>query len=136
MFKSLNPIKIRKNTNLTSFKIVVTSFSKKKIQQFVNILENEFKTKVSFTYTGKHIVEINALGISKASAAELIIQKEKLTKKDAASIGDSGNDVALFDVTSLPIAVKTKNETVINHTKHHIPKFKNAVAIAIKKYII
>jgi hydroxymethylpyrimidine pyrophosphatase-like HAD family hydrolase len=60
---------------------------------------------------------------------------EGFSKEEAAAIGDSGNDINLFDIVSLPIAIKTKDQRVKEHAKYYVPEFKNGVAKAIE-YII
>jgi HAD superfamily hydrolase (TIGR01484 family) len=136
MFKNLNVLKIRDNTNLTSFKIIISSFIPSKVRSFVDILNEKFANQVSFTLTNKLVIEINAFGINKASAASEIMKHEGVCKEDVAAIGDSGNDINLFDIVSLPIAIKTKNELVKQHSMYHVKSFKNGVAIAINDYIL
>jgi hydroxymethylpyrimidine pyrophosphatase-like HAD family hydrolase len=99
-------------------------------------LDKAFLKKVSYVITTPYTIEINATGVNKASAAKKILDIANLNKQDAAAIGDSGNDVPLFKVVSLPIAVKTKNPDVVRNSVEYIPKFKDAVSVAIKKYIM
>jgi hydroxymethylpyrimidine pyrophosphatase-like HAD family hydrolase len=99
-------------------------------------LDKSFGKKVSYVMTTPFSIEINALGVNKASGVQKILERADLNKQDAAAIGDSGNDVPLFKMVSLPIAVKTKNADVIRNSLVYIPKFKNGVSIAIEKYIM
>jgi HAD superfamily hydrolase (TIGR01484 family) len=136
MSKAIQCFKIYQNTNLKAFKIIVVSVSTRKIKTFINILEKKFKDKVSFVNTNKRLIEINAITTSKSSAIEYILKKNNESKKDVAAIGDSPNDIPMFKKVSLPISVRTKNKEVIQASKYHIPKFKNAISVAINKYII
>jgi HAD superfamily hydrolase (TIGR01484 family) len=136
MFKALNCLKIRRNTNLNSFKIIITSFSKKKIAAIKNTLDAELGDKITSTVTEPRAIEITALGVSKASAANHIMSILHLKKEDAAALGDSGNDVPLLEAVGLPIAINSKNLTLIKNAKYIISKFKNGVSKAIEQYIL
>jgi HAD superfamily hydrolase (TIGR01484 family) len=129
-------LKIRTNTNLKSFKIIIASFSKKKITAFKNALDAEFGNGITSTVTDPRAIEVTASGISKASAADHVLSILDLKKDDAAAFGDSGNDIQLLKNVGLPIAINSKNTVLIKSAKHVIPKFKNGVSKAIDEYIL
>ncbi|GMO14586.1 MAG: sugar-phosphatase [Mycoplasmoidaceae bacterium] len=135
MFKSINCLKIKKDTVLDSFKINLTG-KKRCIRKFKKILDEEFAGRITYSSTMPYMIEITPLNISKASAVKLVQQIKRVTKNDCAAFGDSGNDIEMFKNVDLPIAINTKNMILKNIAKHEIPKFKNGVNKAIRKYII
>jgi len=120
------------DTDISAYKLNVFAF-KKKMQEFNKWVSKEFNnldiTKHSY------LQEITLKGANKGTAVDIIAKEMGVTKDEIACIGDSANDIEMFNSCGLKIAVNhsaklTKKADVVYHSQ------KNAVAKAIQKYLL
>lgn len=129
--------KIKKDEDLSSYKIIFLSFNKKKIKRIYEILHNEkFDKLCTICLTDGRLIEITSLNISKSYALGLICQKYNIKTNELMVIGDSFNDKSSFEISKLAIGIKPKNKQLYQYCDVIIPHKKNGVATAINFYAL
>lgn len=79
-----------------------------------------------------YFLEIIKKGISKGAAIEYVMQREKLDKKQVYCFGDSGNDIAMFDLDVEKLAVGNAIEEIKKRATKIIDSCEND---GVPKYI-
>lgn len=108
--KGLKVIKIKPNTEYSAFKIVVYAALSKKIHEFYEKIKDE---NINISFTTKFMLEINNKNINKGYGVNKILDELKIEKNDTCSIGDSPNDIPMFDETKLRILITKKDKKLI-----------------------
>lgn len=90
-------------------------------------------------FSSKNMLEFNPCFINKGSAAKKILSRPEFKYKDnyVIAIGDAENDIPMFEIADLAIAVKGSSEKVIN-AAHVVSEKTNNEGIldeVIEKYI-
>lgn len=60
---------------------------------------------INFCQSSPNYIEINAFGVNKGSALEVLCQHLKLTPIEVMAIGDQGNDLSMFKYAGLSVAM-------------------------------
>ncbi|WP_253358741.1 Cof-type HAD-IIB family hydrolase [Ligilactobacillus ubinensis] len=60
---------------------------------------------INFCQSSPNYIEINAFGVNKGSALEVLCQYLKLTPIEVMAIGDQGNDLSMFKYAGLSVAM-------------------------------
>jgi Cof subfamily protein (haloacid dehalogenase superfamily) len=120
---------IGKAIDLSSYKLNIFSFNKKRIADFLYFLKIKFKNEIDITTHGE-LIEITLKNINKGSSLKHIAQVLKLKKENIASIGDSNNDIEMFKESGFNFAI-FHSELLANEADIVYKKQKNAVAKAI-----
>lgn len=136
LFKNLNLIKLNPRQDISSYKINLMSFSKKKTAKVLDDLRNIYKDKLVFSLSSKNLIEINSTGVDKGYAINFVLEKTKTKKENSIFFGDSFNDVPAFKQCGCSYAIKPKNKDVLNFSTKSTNYKRNAVAQIINKFII
>ncbi|WP_407270202.1 Cof-type HAD-IIB family hydrolase [Radiobacillus sp. PE A8.2] len=83
------------------------------INQWINEL-NQLKQTVDFTTSSStpHNVEVMVAGVNKATGIAYLLDKFNLDKKDVLAIGDSHNDIQMFELVGHAVAMKNADDTM------------------------
>jgi hydroxymethylpyrimidine pyrophosphatase-like HAD family hydrolase len=112
------------------------SFKKEKISNALEKLKEKYGDKFTFSHSHPKLIEINLKNIDKGYGVNFVANRLKIKKDEIAAIGDSNNDLPLFEAASLKIAVKTNSKFLKEKASYYLDYKKHAVADAINKYII
>lgn len=63
------------------------------------------RNEINFCQSSPNYIEINAFGVNKGSALEVLCQHLKLTPIEVMAIGDQGNDLSMFKYAGLSVAM-------------------------------
>jgi Cof subfamily protein (haloacid dehalogenase superfamily) len=122
-------------THLEVYKLFVLSFDKCKL---IKLRERVSGRKdISITSSGGTKLEIGHLDISKGNALKFMADYLGIPLEKTVAIGDNLNDLSMFDVAGMSIAMGNAVEEVKKKgtfiTKKHN---ENGVAFALRKYIL
>ncbi|MBB6453785.1 hypothetical protein HNQ94_002236 [Salirhabdus euzebyi] len=94
-------------------KIYFFSKSKESIIKWKEEFE-KMKRNIDFNYfsSSVHNVEVTVSNISKATGVQTLLDKFHLSKEDVMAIGDSENDLPLFEFAAYSVAMKNAPEIV------------------------
>jgi Cof subfamily protein (haloacid dehalogenase superfamily) len=112
------------------------SFCKNKIKSLYKYLQQKYTNTLNISFTKPHLIEINFNKINKGNAILAIAKELHIKNDEIAAIGDSMNDLPVFQIAAESIAIKPKNKLLSQQVKHVIPYHRNAVADAITRYIL
>ncbi len=91
--------------------------SLKKIKKTVAELNIKFPNlEIGLVGPGRFI-EVNAKGVSKAKGLAILAKELKLDLNKCAAIGDSNNDIEMFKVVGISIAMENANQNVKKYAK-------------------
>jgi Cof subfamily protein (haloacid dehalogenase superfamily) len=121
---------------LSAYKINLLSFRKNKISKAITFLKNKYKNKLTFSYSHKRLIEINFKDVNKGFGVKYVADQLKIDHQQIAVLGDSNNDLPMFDVANLKIAIKPLSDSLKLKSTYCLDYKKNAVSDAINKYII
>ncbi len=100
-------------------------------------LREKYSSKLQFVRSGKFFFDILNLNATKGGALSYILKKNKIKREEVVVIGDSYNDISMFNIVGLTIAVKNSYEDVLRKANFTTDEnYKCGVANAIYKYII
>ncbi|MBX9975098.1 Cof-type HAD-IIB family hydrolase [Cytobacillus firmus] len=122
-------------TQLEVYKLFVLSFDKSKLTKLQGRLSG--RKDLSLTSSGVTKIEIGPLEISKGNALKFMADYLGIPLKDSVAIGDNLNDLSMFNIAGMGIAMGNavdevkKKSTFI--TKRHN---EDGVAFALRKYIL
>ena len=110
----------------------------------VSVLRNAYREyapvfgpSCSVTITSDKFIEFMPHGVSKGQALLDIATEMGVPLEDTACIGDSNNDLSMFGVAGLGIAVANATPEVLSVAKEVVPSAaEGGVAIAIKRFIL
>ncbi|MDR2847054.1 MAG: HAD family hydrolase [Mycoplasmataceae bacterium] len=136
MFKNIRTLMVKKTTDLTCFKIITLSLSKKKINILSSWIKQEFNSQINVTHQNPMMLELNAVGVSKGKAIKYILNQLNIEPGDAVAIGNGVNDIEAFNAVGLSFAVNTRNKTVFSQANHHYSYYRDAVYDAINEHIL
>lgn len=104
------------NDSTEIYKAIIYS---KNCDDMYNLISKEFKGHFSFFPT-KNSIEISPMGVSKGSALQYLINTTKLNNDDVLVVGDSSNDISMFEIF--------KNSFVMDKAENYIKvKAKNVI---------
>lgn len=136
--KSQDFIRYIENTNilneLNSHDIVTISlwaekdYNIKLKEKLNHILPNNISSIVSSVYTLDITCSIN----SKGNAIKHLIEKMNININEIAVIGDSYNDISMFDLTNFSFVMKDSSDDIKKHAKEQINSVNEAVFRLIK----
>lgn len=125
--------------------IIVSNKDYNKMIEFINYITNIKELKINNTNINKKIssnksyyCDINISEISKGSTARELIKYLNIDFNDTMAIGDSENDISLFENVNYSVAMKNAVDSMKNRAKV-ITEFTNdedGLAKFIEKYII
>ena len=105
-----------------------------KVDQVREILKKYPELSAAYT---NHYVEIFNRNTSKGSALKVLMEHLNLKKEEVACIGDSENDISMFDVAGVRIAMGNAIDDLKDQADYITkPNNKDGVADAIDSYIL
>lgn len=93
-----------------------------------SLLQKEFKEHFAF-FHNSHSIEIAPFGVSKGAALEYLINTTKVKKEEVYVVGDSSNDISMFELFKNSFVMDSANSNVKTKAKYTISKFSD-----LKKY--
>lgn len=100
-------------------------------------LRNKYKGKLQFVRSGEYFFDILNPDATKGNALRQIAEKFGFRKEEIAVLGDSYNDLSMFDQSGLRIAVKNSYEKVLQSADFVTDENYNCgLGRAIYKYIL
>jgi len=105
-----------------------------KVEEF--IVKNQID--VSFTNSVPNTIDIMAKDVTKGSGLKILADKLKFKREEIISIGNYYNDIDMFKVSNIGVAIGNSPEEVKNHADYITIKSNNdnGVLEAIEKYIL
>ncbi len=135
-FNNWNIAKLRNYQTMQSYKINIFAnvFSNKQLYTaYKELADNQ---NIEILKTKKYFYEIVAKNSNKANAVKLICRALNHPIARTTAIGDSANDVPMFQVVGLPVSVKIDNYELRNYCHYYVKQKHNKVYWAIKNFII
>lgn len=136
IFKNLNLKKVTNPNKLSSYKINILSFSKRKISNIYKLLTDKYKGKLNFSLSHKRLIEITPKGIDKGYAINFIQKKLNILPDETAYFGDSMNDYPAFKQSRVKFLVKSNKKALTEQATYIIDTKQDAVAYGIDKFIL
>lgn len=133
----LNPV-FNRNDKVYKINLLPSSFTKKLKHSIIDQLIEKFHDQVNISFTSKYIVEVTNKNINKASSLQFIANLYQINLNEIATIGDSPNDIPMFEISGLAVAARTKSKAILEHVDVII-KHKNnskSVALFINNYLL
>lgn len=128
---------IKKYRKMDAFKINLISRTNKLINMEKFNHDIDKINSIQVLKTSDYLYEVVKKGSNKGSALEFICKKLKIDLKDAGAIGDSRNDIPMFNVAGHSYLVKDrKDKDFLKVVKTTINKKKNKVAEIINNYVL
>ncbi|MCS0789849.1 Cof-type HAD-IIB family hydrolase [Cytobacillus firmus] len=122
-------------TQLEVYKLFVLSFDKSKLNKLQGRLSG--RKDLSLTSSGVTKVEIGPLEISKGNALKFMADYLEIPLKDSVAIGDNLNDLSMFEIAGMGIAMGNAVEEVKKKSTFITKKYnEDGVAFALRKYIL
>ena len=141
IFKNLNLKKVTNPNKLSSYKINILSFSKRKISNIYKLLTDKYKEKLNFSLSHKRLIEITPKDIDKGYAINFIQKLVKSNKKalieQATYIIDTKQDAAAYGIDKFILNNQNKKVKLLasdldgtlldNELKIILPEVKKAI---------
>lgn len=100
-------------------------------------LREKYSGKLQFIRSGEYFFDILNIGATKGSALTAIIEDLGIKKEEVAVFGDSPNDVSMFEIAGLKIAVKNSYPEVLEIADIITDEnFNSGLGKAIYRYIL
>lgn len=113
------------NNSTDIYKVIIYS---KNCEDMNNLLKKQFNDHFSF-FSTSHSIEISPIGVNKGEALQYLISTTKLKNNDVYVVGDSSNDIPMFDLFENSfVMASAENQTKLK-ARHVISKFTD-----LKKY--
>lgn len=122
-------------SELEIYKIFVLSFNKDYLKELENMLTG--RQDLSLTTSGWHKLEIAHKEVSKGNALTYMANHLDIPMKDTVAIGDNLNDLAMFKVAGMSIAMGNGEEEVKKLSTYTTRNYnEDGVAYALRKYVL
>ena len=107
------------------------------IKKIFDEIINEFSLNMNdLTITSLQTIEYNPSGVSKGNAAKMLSKLLKIDLDQTLSIGDSGNDISMFNVTKYSATLNSSLDSVKSKaTKIFLSEASEIVADAINYFL-
>lgn len=116
------------------YKLFVLSFDKEKLENLRTSLTE--RKDISLTTSGAQKLEIGNAQASKGNALKFMADHFHVPLEDTVAIGDNLNDLSMFDIAGISIAMGNAEEILKKQaayiTKHHND---NGVAYGLREYV-
>ncbi|MFD3447910.1 Cof-type HAD-IIB family hydrolase [Microbacteriaceae bacterium 4G12] len=90
-------------------------------------IEEMFHGYVSTFISAKNCLDVIPANISKGAAISRLLKQYHVQPEEMACIGDSYNDISMFELTPYSFAMKNADATVQQHANHVVQSVKEAV---------
>ncbi|WP_453997311.1 HAD family hydrolase [Bacillus nitroreducens] len=113
-------------------KITLIGFENDIIESYEK-LAREFKDEIDLFISEKHVLDIMPKQISKGNAIKKLLEELSLQPEEIACIGDSYNDIPMFQLTPYSFAMSTAHEDVKKEANYVVHSVAEAVEFVIKE---
>lgn len=96
-------------------------------------LQNELPEFITSFISAKNCLDIVPANVSKGSAIQILIEKLGIKPNEIACVGDSYNDLSMFELTPYSFAMENADDAVKKHASYIVPSVAEAVKIALKQ---
>ena len=119
---------------LEVYKVFVLSFDKARLSKLrENLLE---RNDISITTSGQQKLEIGNLESSKGKALQFIANHFGVPIENTVAIGDNLNDLSMFDIAGMSIAMGNAEEIVKEQATYVTKNYnENGVAYGLREYV-
>ncbi|MFC4618673.1 Cof-type HAD-IIB family hydrolase [Camelliibacillus cellulosilyticus] len=122
-------------TEMDVYKIFILSFDRKKLQQLETLLGE--RQDLSITSSGWYKLEVAHPKASKGNALTLMAKHLNIPLKNTVAIGDNLNDLSMFRIAGMSIAMGNALEEVKAHSTYTTKNYhEDGVAYALRHYIM
>lgn len=111
--------KILLNNSIEIYKVIVYS---KNCDDMASLLKEKYGDHFAF-FTNSHSIEICPIGVSKGAALQYLINTTKVKEDEVFVVGDSINDVPMFDLFPNSFVMSSAPDFIKIHAKNSIDKF-------------
>ncbi len=134
-------IPIKKVDNLEEMKSLANKFiltgEEEDLKKAYPVLKTLFKGKLECIYGGGNFIEVMPPFVSKAEGLKLLMNRLQLSADNLMCIGDSANDILMFEYAGVTVAMENACEEIKTRACYMTSSCDNAgVAKAIKKLVI
>lgn len=118
------------NTNdITVYKFSINfSLSWKNLEKKLDNLKNIFP-KFYITKSSDFSIDINSKNVSKGELIKLICERSNTNLDEIAVIGDSGNDMSMFELTPHSFCINHADKHLKNYCNHIVKNVAQAISI-------
>lgn len=121
--------------NLELFKFLYIDNNPKKLKELRTYLEEVEGLNISSSWTNN--IEVMNKGVSKGDGLEILCQELEISLEDCMAIGDSENDISMFKLAGMPVAMDNSSDYVKSFAKWiSESNDRDGVALAIEKFIL
>ncbi|WP_028399506.1 Cof-type HAD-IIB family hydrolase [Ectobacillus panaciterrae] len=90
-------------------------------------VEEKFSAYVSTFISAKNCLDVVPANVSKGAAISLLLKQHNVKPEEMACIGDSYNDISMFQLTPHSFAMEIADDAVKEHADHLVKTVKQAV---------
>lgn len=127
----INAIDEAKNEEISLISMYYESNDGKYLDSICETINNEYGDKV-VAYRNVSYIDVVPVGCSKGHGVNYVMEKENIPQESAFAIGDSWNDVSMFEVVDNSFTFKNAEEKLQKKTKYVV----DSVADCIKNYVL
>lgn len=98
------------------------------LDKLISQIQPEF-SHLFFTESSSYSIDINANNISKGEIIRQICKRDNIDTSEIAVIGDSGNDISMFELTNNSFCINHANKNVKNSCKYIVKNVAQALEI-------
>ncbi|NMB27099.1 MAG: HAD family phosphatase [Tissierellia bacterium] len=135
-FKALKePIEVLNGKELNIYKFVFIEDDKDKLLDFREKLKSIEKINISSSWSNN--IEVMDESVSKGSGLKHLCKSLNIDRSQVVAIGDNENDISMFEMSGLAIAMENGDEIAKKHS--HVvtdTNDQNGVAKAIEEYVL
>lgn len=95
-------------------------------------LQKELPEYITTFISAKNCLDIVPINVSKGSAISILIEKLGIKPNEIACVGDSYNDISMFELTPNSFSMENADDEVKKHASYIVPSVSEAVNIALQ----
>lgn len=107
------------NNNIDIHKVIIYSDH---CDDMYSLIKKEFNEHFSF-FPSHHSVEVSPIGVSKGDALSYLINTTKVKKEEVFVVGDSANDLSMFELFKNSFVMDTAENYIKAKAKHTLQSF-------------
>lgn len=105
------------------------------LKEISNELYKNFENKIYYTFSRPIYLEVHNNKVSKANALSFLLNKYNLKKENVMAFGDNNNDIEMFEIAGISVAVENA-ENIVKEKAKYITKsnIEDGVGYFINEY--
>lgn len=123
------------NSTIAINKILISNNDPLTFDQLIDDIKANFSDHFDIHQSGKVLIDITAKGVDKGKTVREIIEHLGYRKEQVAAIGDSPNDISMFNEANVSFAMLNGHPEVVEEADYAVESFAEAVDMIIKKDI-